>query len=120
MIDQPPEATPRESAAVEMETGSLDEHLPEPPFPRRAAVTVDELAFLDLRPRSGERRVELGFSASAAVPSKLAKVDLLDRRIGAQECRAGVERDRFDQGITWPPSSTIACPVRFRASSEAM
>ncbi|MBK9063390.1 MAG: hypothetical protein IPL89_09375 [Acidobacteria bacterium] len=45
-----------------------------------------------------------------AVPREGLAVDLLDRRVGAEQRVARVEEDGPDglQGITWPPSITMA------------
>jgi hypothetical protein len=46
-------------------------------------------------------------------------VDPVDGRVGGEERVARVQEDGLDQGITCPPSITMAWPVTFFASGDA-
>lgn len=109
-----------------MVAGAVDERFPKTALARDAAVTVRPSPLFYFFPGLGKRLGQFLARKDRPLILKLAKIDLLDRRVSVKECRPGIKKNGanisadLDYGITWPPSRTIACPVRFRASSEAM
>jgi hypothetical protein len=61
-------------------------------------------------------RLDVGLDA---VRRERVAVDVVDGRVGGEERVARVQEDGLDQGITCPPSITMAWPVTFFASGDA-
>lgn len=100
----------------------LHEAAPEAPLTAVSAPPLEppRAAFGHVGPRRLQGGPHVGGRGRDAVAREGLRVNALYGRVGGQEGIPGVEEDRAKaQGITWPPSMTIACPVMFDASSEA-
>ena len=123
--EEPPHQRLGKGPPPDSREDGLDEPPPEPLLvgDRAPRLHSRDAAGRDLAPGGADSQADLGNRGGHAVGGEGPRVDVFHRRLGPEKGVARVEENRLEagtvQGITWPPSMTIACPVTFAASVDA-